>query len=90
MRCTLKISFGFSLVMLFITWLILGSGSPLEPFFLEHVGIPNFFRRLLTIPYVVMMVLRPNTLTGLLSYVLVFVQWLVVGALISFFYCGVL
>lgn len=70
-----------------LTWLVLGDSSPLAEYFLEHVTVPNLVRSMLTVPYLLLMVLRPNRDADFIGYILIFVQWLIVGFVLSLLVC---
>jgi hypothetical protein len=63
-------------VLTVTTWLILGDNSPLQNYFLQHVTIPNLFRVLLTVPYLLVVILRPSSFVDALSYGFISLQWL--------------
>ena len=71
------------LVFTALVWLILDVNSPFGPYFLIHLTVPNVARRIHTLPYLVVAVLRPKTWVNQISYGLIFVQWAVVGFLLS-------
>lgn len=72
-----------AIVLTLLTWLVLGDSSPLRDYFLFHVAIANLVLKLLVVPYSVIMVLRPLIWADAISYALIFLQWLIVGFLIS-------
>ena len=72
-----------AIVLTLLTWLVLGDGSPLRDYFLFHVAITNLVLKLLVVPYSVVMVLRPLIWADAISYALIFLQWLIIGFLIS-------
>jgi hypothetical protein len=86
-NCKLRITLGFALLATLATWLVLGEASPFEGYFLYHVTLPNVLTQLLTIPYLVLMVLRPTFWVDQITYTLVFLQWLLVGLSLSVFAC---
>ena len=86
-NCKLRITLGFALLATLVTWLILGEASPFEGYFLYHVTLRNLLAQLLTIPYLILMVLRPTFWVDQIAYALVFLQWLLVGFLLSVFAC---
>lgn len=86
-RCRAGVSLVFALAASLLTWLVLGDWSPLEQYFLQHVTIPNILRAILTVPYLVLMVLRPAAFADTIGYALIFVQWLLVGFILSLLIC---
>ena len=49
----------FAVAATALTWLVLGEGSPLRGYFLNHTAIPNFVGRLLVLPYFGLIMIRP-------------------------------
>jgi hypothetical protein len=86
-KCKAKISVIFAVVASVVTWLVLSENSPFDRFFLYHVTGRDFFGRLVFLPYVVLLLLHPTVWADLISYALIFTQWLVVGFLISLLMC---
>ena len=78
-------SWGCSVLVCFSVWLVLGDNSPFQEYFLNHVGLPNLIRRLLVLPYLALVVVRPSTPLGddILILTIEFLQWLLVGYFIS-------
>jgi hypothetical protein len=78
-------SSGFSVLVCFLVWLVLGDNSPVEEYFLNHVGLPNLIRQLLILPYLALVVVRPSTPLGddILILTIEFLQWLLVGYFLS-------
>ncbi|MCA1630048.1 MAG: hypothetical protein LC785_08770 [Acidobacteria bacterium] len=74
----------------FFTWLVLDESSPLSEYFLYHVTLPNLLMKLHSIPYIILLLIRPETETAAnaISWGLIFFQWLLVGYLLSFLICG--
>jgi hypothetical protein len=73
-------SLGFALFAVLVDWLVLGETSPLKPYFMYHVTIPNFVGRLLVLPYFALIIFRPRPpFEEIIGYGLEFIQWLVVG-----------
>lgn len=85
--CKTKFSIGFALCAMLTTWLVLGDNSPFKEYFLYHVTIPNLFRGVLIIPYLILMILRPTVFADAIGYILVFLQWLLVGYLFARLIC---
>src|SRR5437660_8668757 len=70
----------FAIAATTLTWLVLADGSPLRGYFLNHTTIPNFVGRLLIVPYLGLILIRPSLfLQDVVGLVLELVQWLVVG-----------
>ena len=86
-KCRLRLSVTFTLLMLVVTWLLLGDRSPLENYFLYNVILPNFLRTLLTGPYLVMMIIGPGTLATGIAYILILIQWFIIGFILSLLIC---
>ncbi len=86
-KCRVGLGVGFGLVASFFTWLVLGDKSPLADYFLQHVTLPNVLRTMLTIPYAVLVVLRPKSGAYVIGYGLIFLQWLIVCLLLSLLVC---
>lgn len=86
-RNRLRFSLIFALVATLLTWLVLGEASPFEGYFLYHVTIRNLLAQLLTVPYLVLIILRPRFWVDQIFYSLIFLQWLLVGFLLSVFAC---
>jgi hypothetical protein len=78
-------SSGFSVMLCFLAWLVLGDNSPFQEYFLNHVGLPNLIRQLLLLPYLVLVVVRPSTPLGddILILTIESLQWLLVGYFLS-------
>ena len=83
LRNRLRFSLTFALVATLVTWLALGENSPLGGYFLYHVAVPNLFRKILTLPYLILILLRPGLWADEIGYLLVFLQWLVGGFVLS-------
>ena len=68
-----------------LTWLILGDTSPFNDYFLWHVGIPNFWRLLNAAPFIAgaMIVGNRGGPDAAVLTILQFIQWFVVGFLLS-------
>jgi hypothetical protein len=86
-KCKAGFSMAFALTATVLTWLVLGDNSPLESYFLEHVTVPNVFRAMLTIPYLIQVILRPSNFAYVIGYGFIFLQWLLVGYLLSLLVC---
>ena len=86
-KCRVSIALIFAIVATTMVWLILADSSPLHDYFLYHVTVPNIVARLITVPYLIIMVLRPETFDEALAYLLVFVQWFLVGYVIAILFC---
>ena len=68
----------FAAVVLVINWLIESETSPLYEYFIWHVGLPNFWARLNTIPYIFALVFRSE----LIYWALFVAQWFLGGLLL--------
>jgi len=86
-KCHVRIAVLIGLAGLVMTWLFMSESSPLWSYFLNHVQIPNFWARVLTIPYLIVVVFRPSMLAEPMFYFLAFVQWTIIGFLISLVGC---
>ncbi len=86
-KFTCGFSISFALAACFITWLVIGEWSPFHDYFLDHLMITNFILKLTIIPYVVVLIIKPETDFGdmLVASVVLFLQWLVVGFLLALF-----
>ena len=78
----------FAIGALALDWLIRGESSPLHQYFIWHIGIPNFWLAVNTIPYVIGILLSHIFTALYLSdsiggYIGLFVQWFIIGFLIS-------
>ena len=69
----------FAAVALALNWLIQGETSPFYEYFVWHVGLPNLWARLNTIPYIIALVLRSE----LVYWAALAAQWFLVGLLFS-------
>ncbi|GEM_PF-1453077 len=84
-----SVSAGFALLAMTMTWLVLGEGSPFRPFFLYHVTIPNIVGKLLVIPLMLLIVFRPSSpWEEIVGYGSEFIQWFVIGYLLSLIFVG--
>ena len=86
-RCTITVSLTFSVLASFATWLVLSENSPFDNYFLYHVNGRNFVGRLVFVPYILTLLLRPPFWADQISYAFIFAQWLVVGFVVSIFVC---
>jgi hypothetical protein len=77
----------FALLASFITWLVLSEHSPFDNYFLYHVSGRNFVGRLVFVPYILMLLLRPSFGADEITYLFIFLQWLLVGLVLSLFVC---
>jgi hypothetical protein len=78
------LSAGFGLICAIVVWLILGDTSPLSEYFLGHVTLPNLIRKLHIPTYLLLVIFRPQSpFEEIVAYGSVFVQWFLVGFLIS-------
>ena len=66
-----------------ITWLVLSENSPFDNYFLYHVGVKNFVARLVFVPYALLLLTRAEDGSDLLTYALVFLQWLILALIIT-------
>lgn len=75
----------FALIATTVTWLVLSHNSPMADYFLFHVGIRNVVGRMLFVPYLILLMLNLDTpdAADLVSYVLAFLQWLLLGYVIA-------
>jgi hypothetical protein len=83
LRNRVRFSLILALVATLVTWLVLGENSPLEGYFLYHVAVPNLFRKILTLPYLILIILRPRLWVDEIGYLLVFLEWLVGSFVLS-------
>jgi hypothetical protein len=88
-KCRTVVNLSFALGATMLTWLVLSLESPMADYFLDHVAIKNIVGQLLIIPYLIVLALRLDTLEqdNFASYSLAFLQWLVVGILVSLLLC---
>ena len=86
-RCRATVSLTFALLASFATWLVLSENSPFDNYFLYHVNGRNFVGRLVFVPYILTLLLRPPFWADQISYAFIFAQWLVVGFVVSIFGC---
>lgn len=82
-KSRVTIALTFAIVATTMVWLVLGESSPFYDYFLFNVTVPNIVGRLITIPYIIMMILRPRTGGDALAYIFVFLQWFLVGYIIA-------
>jgi hypothetical protein len=77
----------FAVTARFMTWLVIGEWSPFHDYFLEHLMVKNFVLKLLIIPYVVMLIIKPETDFGdmLVATVVELLQWLLLSFLLALF-----
>ena len=68
----------FGAAALLVTWMTEAESSPLYNYFVWHVGFPNFWARINTIPYVVAIVFQ----SGLAYLLALAAQWALVGLLL--------
>lgn len=86
-KCRAKVSLAFAVVASLATWLVLSENSPFDNYFLYHVTGRNLVGRLVFLPYVVLLLVRPSFWADQITYALIFTQWLVVGFFIALFAC---
>ena len=79
----IRLSFGVALSACLLSWLVVGETSPFADYFLAHVGVPNLWRTIHTVPYLIMVIFRPAVWGDPILYLLVFLQWLLIGFLLS-------
>jgi hypothetical protein len=72
-----------AVVLTVTTWLILGDNSPFQNYFLQHVTMPNLFRVLLTVPCLLVVILRPSSFVDALSYIFILLQWLIAAYIVA-------
>lgn len=77
------VSLGLALGMILLVWLVQGESSPFYEYFLYHVAIPNIVMGMHVIPYLIIVIWRPMIYGEAIAYVLIFLQWLLVGYLLS-------
>jgi len=77
----------FAAIARFLTWLVIGEWSPFHDYFLDHLMVKNFILKLLIIPYVAVLIIKPETDFGdmLVATVVELLQWLVLGSLLALF-----
>lgn len=86
--CALGISLIFTIMAMTATWLTLSESSPLSEYFLYHGTIPNLIGQVLIVPYLVLMIFRPEPpLEAILMYGLEAIQWLVIGYVLGWLLC---
>lgn len=68
----------FAAAALLVNWLTESESSPLYHYFIWHVGFPNLWARINTIPYVVAIVFQ----SGLVYLLALAAQWALVGLLL--------
>jgi hypothetical protein len=86
-RCSAFISVTFAVLASFVTWLVLSENSPLDNYFLYHVSGRNAVGRVVFLPYILTLILRPRFWADQISYLFIFIQWLVIGFVLSLFAC---
>jgi hypothetical protein len=88
-RPRLLFATGFSVVSCVAGWLVLDDSSPFRNFFLHHVEIPNLVGRLFLLPYLAIVILRPEPGFNeeALGNSLAFIQWFVFGYFLSLLIC---
>jgi len=86
-RFRVSISLTFALLASLVTWLILSENSPFDHYFLYHVSGRNLVGRLVFVPYVILLLIRPAFWDDQISYALIFAQWFLVGFVISLVSC---
>lgn len=67
-----------------ITWLVQDESSPFADYFLWHPGLRNFWAILNAVPYIAAEILTDESIV--LFTVLQFIQWFVVGFVLSFLF----
>jgi hypothetical protein len=86
--CSPTVALCFAVLATFSTWLVLGDSSPFREYFIHHVSLPNLIGMLLILPYVVLIVFQPQPpFDEIIGFVMEFVQWLVIGALLGWLIC---
>jgi hypothetical protein len=85
LKRTLVCSLSFAIAATFLTWLVLGDGTPFHRYFLFHVTLPNFLRLLLSPILLVQLFIRPRDSSVDMVVVMsaTFLQWLIVGFVIT-------
>ena len=71
----------FSVAICVAYWFVLADSSPFKNYFLYHVELPNMFRSLTMVEYLVIMAINPKSeLVGwIIVDVMTYLQWLIVG-----------
>ena len=78
---------GVALGASLVSWIIVGQTSPLANYFLWHGALPNLWRRIHTLPYVIVLISRPPILEEAIEYFLVFLQWVLIGYVLARLAC---
>jgi hypothetical protein len=86
-KCRLRLSLGVALGACVGSWLIVGETSPFADYFLWHVEIPNLWRTMHSVQYLIIMIFRPQILEEVILYVSIFVQWLLIGFVFARLVC---
>ena len=85
----LKFQVGFSFVVavaaLFLTWLILGDGSPIANYLVRHRDLANTWRMTTFLPFLFSAVISRNPHSPPMAIFIVglFLQWWIIGYLLS-------
>ena len=88
-KCRVRISLAVALFACLISWLIVGETSPLADYFLWHVEIPNLWSALHVVPYLIIMIFRPAPFDEAITFILVFLQWLLIGYVLARLICRI-
>jgi hypothetical protein len=86
-KCRGRLSFGIALSACLLSWLVIGETSPFADYFLRHVEVPNVWRAIHTIPYLIMVIFRPAIMAQVILYLSIFVQWLLIAFALSLLVC---
>jgi hypothetical protein len=83
----MSIYFGsaFSLGALLVTWLLTGHSSPFYSYFLFHETLPNIWRALSVVPFIVATVVSggSHSFNQPVFWITFCVQWFLIGFLVS-------
>jgi hypothetical protein len=84
-KCRVLFSTAFAIFACLVFWLVSGEGSPLREYFLYHVEFPNLVGRLFLLPYLALVIVRPEPgfNENALGYGLAFLQSFAFGYFLS-------
>ena len=73
------------LIFACLDWLLMWESSPLRNYFLFHVELPNLWRKLHTIPYIVGMIVSGNVhqASAVGYYAAATAQWFTIGWMLA-------
>src|SRR5262245_55374903 len=90
-KCRLIGGLVFVLAALILTWLFSSESSPLYKYFLYHVALPNAWAAVNVIPYACAILtssmFKRIGLPEIGGYIGLFVQWFIIGWLVSALIC---